>query len=92
MRSDPVPAGRATKPVYSGQLAKGRVKQLWGGQGSGIISASRGDVFFHKSDVNGTYWDLKVGVPVVFELLDDPISGPRAQNVRLAPGRKMAVK
>jgi len=42
-------------------------------------------VFFHKSDVNGKYWDLKIGERVVFELLDDPISGPRAQNVRLAP-------
>jgi len=88
MRSDAVSTTRGAKPVHAGQLTKGRVKQLWGGQGSGIISAARGDVFFHKSDVNGTYWDLKIGGHVVFELLDDPISGPRAQNVRLAPPRK----
>ena len=88
MRSDAVTPVRGTKPVYAGQVTKGRVKHLWGGQGSGIISAARGDVFFHKSDVNGKYWDLKVGERVVFELLDDPISGPRAQNVRLAPPRK----
>jgi cold shock CspA family protein len=88
MRSVAVSPARGTKPVYAGQVTKGRVKHLWGGQGSGIISAARGDVFFHKSDVNGKYWDLKVGERVVFELLDDPISGPRAQNVRLAPPRK----
>jgi cold shock CspA family protein len=85
MRSDAVSSARGTKPVYAGQQTRGRVKHLWGGQGSGIISAPRGDVFFHKSDVNGKYWDLKIGERVVFELLDDPISGPRAQNVRLAP-------
>ena len=59
MRSDAVSPARGTKPVYAGQVTKGRVKHLWGGQGSGIISAARGDVFFHKSDVNGKYWDLK---------------------------------
>ena len=30
----------------------------------------------------------KLGDRVVFELLDDSISGPRGQNVRLAPARK----
>ena len=83
MRSD-VSSARGTKPVYAGQPTRGRVKHLWGGQGSGIISAPCGDVFFHKSDANGSYWDLKIGERVVFELLNDPISGPRAQNVKLA--------
>ena len=89
MRTDAVPTNRGTKPVHVGCPAKGRVKALRGGQGSGIISASRGDVFFHKSDVRGRYWDLKIGERVVFELLDDPISGPRAQNVRRVPPRAM---
>ena len=88
MRSDSLYAGRGSKPVYAGQLSKGRIKHLSGGQGSGIINASRGDVFFHKSDVDGTYWDLRVGDRVEFELLDDPISGPRAQKVRAAAARK----
>ena len=85
MRSDAVTPARGTKPVYAGQVTKGRVKHLWGGQGSGIISAARGDVFFHKSDVNGKYWDLKVGERVVFELLDDPIMMLLWQRDRLEP-------
>ena len=77
-----------SKPVYAGKQTRGRIKSLTRGQGSGIISAPRGDVFFHKADFQGKFWDLNVGDPVVFELLDDSISGPRAQNVRVAPIRK----
>lgn len=76
-----------SRPVYAGKQSKGRVKALTRGQGSGIISAPRGDVFFHKADFKGKFWDLKVGERVVFELLDDTISGPRAQNVRVSPAR-----
>src|SRR5262249_42061421 len=72
------------KPSARGELTKGRIKQLVLGQGSGIISAPDGDVFFHKTDVQGTFWDLKRGDQVVFELLKDTISGPRAQKVRVA--------
>ena len=54
----------------------------------GIISAPRGDVFFHKADFLGKFWDLQVGERVTFELLDDSISGPRAQKVRVAGARK----
>ena len=77
-----------SKPVYTGKLTKGRIKSLTRGQGSGIISAARGDVFFHKADFHGKFWDLQVGERVTFELLDDSISGPRAQNVRIASTRK----
>jgi cold-shock-like DNA binding protein len=77
-----------SKPVYSGKLSKGRIKALTRGQGSGIISATRGDVFFHKADFVGKFWDLQVGDRVTFELLDDSISGPRAQNVKVASARK----
>ena len=79
-----------SKPVYSGKRTKGRIKAIVRGQGSGIISAPSGDVFFHKTDVEGKFWDLNVGDAVVFELLDDPISGPRAQKVRLARPEKSA--
>jgi cold shock CspA family protein len=77
-----------SKPVYAGKQARGRIKSLTRGQGSGVISTSSGDVFFHKADFRGTFWDLNVGDQVAFELLNDTISGPRAQNVRLAPLRK----
>ena len=76
------------KPSARGELTKGRIKQLVLGQGSGVISAPDGDVFFHKTDVQGTFWDLKRGDQVVFELLRDTISGPRAQKVRVAAARK----
>lgn len=77
----------SSKPVYAGPVMRGRIKLLVRGQGSGIISASRGNVFFHKSEVEGRYWDLNIGDRVVFELLDDPISGPRGQRVRAADRR-----
>jgi cold shock CspA family protein len=77
-----------SKPVYAGKLTKGRIKSLTRGQGCGIISAPKGDVFFHKADFHGQFWDLQVGERVTFELLDDSISGPRAQNVRVSSARK----
>jgi len=77
-----------SRPVYSGKRTKGRIKSIVRGHGSGIISAPNGDVFFHKTDVEGEFWDLSVGDAVVFELLEDPISGPRAQKVRAARADK----
>ena len=79
-----------SKPVYAGMATKGRIKLLVRGQGSGIISAPRGNVFFHKTDVDGKFWDLSVGDSVVFELLEDSISGPRALHVR--PARQAKVR
>jgi cold shock CspA family protein len=77
-----------TKSATRGEVTKGRIKLLVLGQGSGIISGPDGDVFFHKTDVQGTFWDLKRGDQVVFELMRDAISGPRAQKVRVASNRK----
>jgi cold shock CspA family protein len=77
-----------TKPSYSGTASSGRIKTLIRGQGTGIISAPGGDVFFHKSDVQGSFLDLAVGDRVEFDLLADTISGARAQNVRVAPARR----
>ena len=86
MRSNTSPSHVGpTKPVHNGKTTRGRIKNLTRGQACGIISAARGDVFFHKADFRGKFWDLQVGEEVVFELLDDSISGPRAQNVRLSP-------
>jgi cold shock CspA family protein len=69
---------------------EGRIKILDRGHGCGTISLPTATVFFHKSEVEGTFWDLRVGDRVVFELLDDAISGPRARRVRAQrarPGR-----
>ncbi|MEQ1729542.1 MAG: hypothetical protein ABL982_14305 [Vicinamibacterales bacterium] len=61
------------------------MKSLTRGQACGMISVPDGDVFFHKADFKGEFFDLQVGDKVVFELLNDTISGKRAQNVRVAP-------
>lgn len=82
------PRAASNKPSSSGATTQGRIKTIVRGQGTGIISAPDGDVFFHKSDVQGSFLDLAVGDKVVFELLPDSISGPRAQKVRLAPAKK----
>jgi cold shock CspA family protein len=68
--------------VLRGIPTRGRIKALVRSQGSGIIRAERGDAFFHKSGVQGTYWELNVGDPVTFEWFDDAISGARAHNVQ----------
>jgi cold shock CspA family protein len=73
----------ADKSVSSAKAAHGRIKDLVRSQASGVISSPKGSVFFHKSDVDGEYWSLEVCDQVVFDLLDDEISGPRAQHVRL---------
>ena len=81
-------AWSSTPACVLGKETTGRVKSLTRGQGCGMISASDGDVFFHKADFKGEFFDLQVGDRVVFELLNNTISGKRAQNVRVAPARK----
>jgi cold shock CspA family protein len=74
------------RPVdATGTVSSGRITKLMIGQGYGFIRLmSRREVFFHRSDLReGTSFnDLVVGHPVRFELVDDPISGARARNVR----------
>lgn len=67
-----------------GPLRTGRIVNLLLGQGHGFIRlADRRQVFFHRSDLrDGTgFGDLAVGEVLTFELLEDPISGPRALRV-----------
>jgi cold shock CspA family protein len=47
-------------------------------------------VFFHRSDLReGTrFGDLAIGQFLTFELLDDPVSGPRALRVQRRPRRR----
>jgi cold shock CspA family protein len=69
----------------------GRIKCVQRGQGTGYIREATGrDVFFHKGDVlDRGYNDLEVGTRVNFDIIDDPISGARAEHVR--PIRRMKV-
>ena len=49
------------------------------------------NVFFHGRDLEGAkYNDVEVGGAVSFELIDDRVSGPRAQRVRLTRKAKRA--
>ena len=63
---------------------RGRIKSFVRGQGTGYIRDQAGrDIFFHKGDVvDKGYNDLEVGADVTFEIIDDPISGARAQKIK----------
>ena len=87
MRS-PSSRGVPSRPVHAGKETTGKVKSLTRGQACGMIRHADGDVFFHKADFKGEFFDLQVGDKVVFELLNDPISGKLAQNVRVATTKK----
>lgn len=61
------------------------------GQGHGFIRlADRRSVFFHRSDLReGTrFGDLTIGEVLTFELLEDPISGPRALRIERRPAHR----
>jgi cold shock CspA family protein len=64
---------------------------LFIGQGHGFIRLASGrEIFFHRSDMReGTSFNaLAVGEHVRFELLEDPVSGPRALCVELRRSRR----
>jgi cold shock CspA family protein len=63
----------------------GRIKSVVRGQGIGYIRDDLGrDVFFHKGDVvDKAYNDLEVGTTVKFDVIEDHVSGARAQRIRL---------
>ena len=62
----------------------GRIKSVQRGQGTGYIRNQAGrDFFFHKGDVvNKGYNDLEVGIGVNLDVIDDSISGARAEHSR----------
>ena len=62
----------------------GQIKSFVRGQGTGYIRDQLGrDVFFHKGDVlDKGYNDLKIGAAVSFDVIEDPISGARAQRIK----------
>jgi len=61
------------------------------GQGHGFIRLANGrEVFFHRADVRDglSFNAFAVGDRVIFELLEDRISGPRALSVELRRPRR----
>jgi cold shock CspA family protein len=73
---------RPTAP--HGTARTGRIVRILTGQCHGFIRLRDDrDVFFHRGDVEeGTEFnDLRVGQVVVFELIDDAVSGARALRV-----------
>lgn len=82
-------AGRPAQPQCPSR--SGPIVTLVLGQGHGFIRlADRRTVFFHRSDLReGTrFGDLALGEILTFELLDDPISGPRALRVERRQPRR----
>ena len=77
------PAGEQQAPA-AGARFTGKIKSLSTGQGTGYIRTRDGrDFFFHKHDVEAkAYNNLNVGDSVSFEVIEDVISGARAQRVR----------
>jgi cold shock CspA family protein len=63
----------------------GRIKQIVRSRACGFIRASDGQhVFFHASDLpDGNFNDMVDSLAVRFTLVADPISGPRAIEVRI---------
>jgi cold shock CspA family protein len=79
---------RKAKPALPGQPtgtpATGRITKLVRGQGQGYIRLDdRRSVFFDRRDLmNGDFNDLVIGETVAFELIEDRLSGPRAQRIQ----------
>ena len=76
------PVGRPL--ALRGTPRSGRIVTLVFGQGHGFIRLNDGrKVFFHRSDLReGTSFNtFAEGQTVMFELLEDAISGPRALHV-----------
>jgi cold shock CspA family protein len=66
----------------------GRVVKLFVGQGHGYIRlANDCEVFFHRSDLQAgtSINDITLGDTVMFERLDDTVSGARALCIRPKP-------
>ena len=71
-------------PEPQGSVSGGRVAKLFVGQGYGFIRTVNGrEVYFHRKDLaKGTSInDLRVRDAVIFELLEDRVSGARAVRV-----------
>ncbi len=64
-------------------MAEGRIKKLVRDRGFGFIESDRGELFFHRSALEGaSFEDLQEGQAVEFTEGSGP-KGPRAENVRV---------
>jgi cold shock CspA family protein len=71
-----------------GAVSTGRIAKLLIGQSHGFIRLADGrEVYFHRSDLEeGTSFnDFSIGDVVMFELLEDAVSGARAVRVKGRP-------
>ena len=84
--ASPKRAGKLSQPVErQGVPDSGRIAKLFVGRGFGYIRlANDVEIYFHRADVQeGTSInDFAVGDAVIFERLDDAVSGTRALGVR----------
>ena len=63
-------------------MPQGTIKKLIADKGFGFIDGERGELFFHRSAVEGTSMEtLRVGQAVTYVEGRGP-KGPRAENVR----------
>ena len=80
--------GRAkgVKPEERGQRTNGKIIRMLYGQSYGLIRmGDRRDVFFHRKDARASLFNaLEPGDRVIFELIEDPLTGPRAVRVSRA--------
>jgi cold shock CspA family protein len=85
-KAPPFARHAGTPPIDPrGTAATGRIMKLLVGQCHGFIRlANSREVFFHRTDLReGTSInDFVVGDAVTFELVEDAVSGARAQRVR----------
>jgi hypothetical protein len=78
-------AGPARPAERRGVASTGRIVKLLIGQSHGFIRlADSREIFFHRSDLEeGTSFnDFAVGDAVIFEVLEDSVSGARALRVK----------
>ncbi len=63
-------------------MAQGTIKKLIADKGFGFIKGDNGELFFHRSSVEGAnFEDLREGQTVEFQEGQGP-KGPRAEGVR----------
>jgi cold shock CspA family protein len=74
-------------------MMTGRVTQVIRSRACGFIRAVDGqDVFFHASELTGiAFSEVEERLVVKFDLVHDPVSGPRATQVRVATVRARVV-
>jgi cold shock CspA family protein len=71
-------------PEPHGKVSVGRIAKLFVGQGYGFIrTVNSREIYFHRTDLReGTSVnDLRISDRVIFELLEDRVSGARAVRV-----------